>query len=151
MLDYINRLTEYLRDEIADIPIKATPEAIGAPQSYDLTDASKGVILVWLDSVPSYYDPNKKIETEEFKTHVYYRINLLVISIGLRTFVDSPDLDLLVARIESKLIHLKIGKYTPLRPISISKITIDANNVYWRQMFFETKSKIIGHQVVLTL
>lgn len=151
MLGFINRLAKYLKEEFADIPIKATPEAIMAPQSYDLTDAAKGVILLWLDSVPSYYDPNRKIETEAIKTHVFYRNNLVVVSVGLRTLADAPDLDLLVERLEAKLIHLVIGEYLPLRPISISKMQIDANAVFWRQMYFETKLKIIGHQIYLDL
>lgn len=150
MLNYIRKLVEFLNDEINDVQVKASPEAINAPQYYDLTDA-KGVILVWLDSVPNYADINKKIETEELRTHIYYRTNWVVVSVGLRTFVGSPDLDVLVEKIETKLIHLKIGDYSPLRPISISKLMVDANNVYWRQMLFETRKKIIGHPVQLVL
>jgi len=74
-----------------------------------------------------------------------------VISVGLRTMVDAPDLDLLVEKVSNKLIHLKIGDYSGLRPMSISKINVDANSVYWRQLYFETSKQILVEPVILAL
>lgn len=150
MLEFLKKLAEYLQIGIGDISVKASPEAINAPNFYELTDP-KGIILLWLDSVPTYIDPNKKLETENFHTHVFWKSCLIVISIGLRTLSDSPDLDNLIERVEERLVHLQVVGFTPLRPISITKMMVDGNNVYWRQMYFETKQKIIGHPVVLNL
>ncbi len=150
MLQILSRIAEYLSSEIADVPTKATPEAVGAPQFYELTE-SLGVILLWLDSVPNYIDPNKKLESDDFRTHIYQRSMMLVFSIGMKTVGNSPKLDELVEKVEQKLIHLKVGDFSPLRPISISKIMVDGNNVFWRQMIFETRQKIVGHPVSISL
>ncbi|ROL55653.1 hypothetical protein D9V84_11150 [Bacteroidetes/Chlorobi group bacterium Naka2016] len=150
MLRIINRIAEYLSNEIVEVPTKATPEAVGAPQFYDMTEA-QGIILLWLDSVPNYVDPNKKLESDDFRTHIYQRSMLLILSIGMKTVGGSPKLDELVEKIEQKLVHLKVGDFSPLRPVSISKIMIDGNNVFWRQMIFETRQKIVGHPVSISL
>jgi len=150
MLEYLNRLVQYLSEEITEVAVKGSPQALWAPQSYDLLNYS-GIVLVWIDSVPSYVDKSLKLEPGDTLPHKFIQNIRIVISVGLRTMVDAPDLDLLVEKVSNKLIHLKIGDYSGLRPISISKINVDANSVYWRQLHFETSKQILVEPVILAL
>ncbi len=141
MIEYIKKIVEYLSNWVVDVPVKATPEALWAPERYDLLEQS-GVVLVWLDMIPFYVDKTLRAEDYSHVGGILYRNQRIVISVGLRSLADSSELDNLVQKLEDALIFLQIDDYSPLKPISMSRIKIDNNMVYWRQMFFDTMIRV---------
>jgi hypothetical protein len=137
-----DNIVTFIKTKVTGYIVKATPEAPFAPDGYDLL-GKKGCILIWLDSIPAYQDTKERDEDNNPMPGSFIRKYFrFVISIGIPTLKDKPDLDNLVETIETNLINYDINGIAPLKPIGITRMTIDSNNVVWRQLFFESIEKL---------
>jgi hypothetical protein len=122
--------------------IKSTPLAAVAPHGYYALNAN-GEILVWYDSTPAYTEVRPRNEANVLRSgHHFKRHIRIVISVGQRNLTELPTLDTALEDIENLLTNLDIQGFSLLTPTSISKMTVDENKVYWRQIHFETKSRL---------
>ena len=135
-------IATYLSGKLDIKKIKATPEAIFAPDSYDMVEPG-AVILIWLDSVPAYTDSAPRSELGLPNPNAHLKKNLrFCVSVGYRSADSAPDLDGIVEDIEELLTNYDIDEIAPLRPSGIGKMTINTNMIYWRQMWFDTIYKL---------
>jgi hypothetical protein len=139
-LDISKQIVSYLSANLDAKTIKATPEALFAPEIYDMIESGT-VILVWLDSAPSYIDtaPRNERGLPNGQINKYMRF---CISVGFRSLNEAPDLDVIVEEIELLLTNLDIDDIAPLRPSAISKMTSDGNKNHWRQIWFDTTYRL---------
>lgn len=138
-LDISNNIVAFLKNKL-NIIVKATPQAIYAPTIYEMNEA-QSVVLVWHDSTPSfsnsYLELNHHKGISGFKSEVSREKKRMVVSVGLRSPLDLPDIDSIVDNIQSHLTNYYIEGMSPFQIVAIQKMTIDENKTYWRQMYFD--------------
>lgn len=139
-LDISKAIVEYLCSNMDTKTIKATPEAIFAPDSYEMVESGV-VVLVWLDSAPSYVDSSPRNERGLPTGHINKYMRFCV-SVGYRSLNEAPELDAIIEDIELLLTNLDLDDIAPLRPSAISKMTNDGNKNHWRQMWFDTNYRL---------
>lgn len=135
-----SEIVGYLKEQNTGVSIKATPQALLAPSGYTMLEYQK-IILVWVDSIP-YYGSKPLFENQNASQLPIPKNIRIVVSIGFRSLEESPELDTLIEAIEQQLINLKLDNLTPLYPVNMTKISVDDNNVYWRQLYLDTTMKM---------
>ena len=130
-------LAEYIRTEITDFNVKAAPEANVAPWGHYML-AHRGEVLIWADSFNyTMHEPRLENRSLTKKHHTKKQIRI-VISVGERTLDRLSLLDDAIEKIEELLTNLVIQNLRAFAPVATTKLTVDENRVFWRQMYFDT-------------
>ena len=141
--DISNKIVSFLKTKLRSVKdIKATPEAVFAPTIYDLTGPDT-IVLVWYDSTAQHIDSRPRQENGNPVAGSFISKHLrFVVSIGFRSMSEAPNMDKIIEAIELNLTNYDIPGIAPLKPSGISRITVDPNKVYWRQIWFDTIDKL---------
>lgn len=139
-IEITKRIVEYLNSQMTNTIIKSTPQAVSAPNIYEMLEPVS-TVLVWHESTPSYGDQKVRFENDErFHAEAYKKAMRFVVSVGYRSLNENiTGLDEIIEQVELNLTNYLIDDLTPLRPVNMTKL-IDGVTpaTTWRQMYFET-------------